>query len=104
MKPAGGGRGHLGESPPPSSLPADAPEPENAAQRTTPSAGANATVGEGTFSERFPSYVRRKNTGAGENEEGGERETEKGYVGGGSFVLAQSAVIHRVEAMVVGSW
>ncbi len=87
MEPAGGGREHQGESPRPSSLPADAPEPGKGVQRTEPKpAGTNATAvsEEGTSSERFPSYIRRKSTGTGgnEEEEGGERETEKGYVGG----------------------
>lgn len=85
MERAGGGSEHQRESPRPSSLPADAPEPKDGVRRTKPAAAANATaaaVGEGTSSERFPSYIRRKSTGAGGNEEGGERETEKGYVGG----------------------
>ena len=63
-------------------MPADVPEPENV-QRTKPGANANVGASQGTYSERFPSYIRRENTGAAsEDGEGGERETEKGYVGG----------------------
>lgn len=44
---------------------------------------AAATAATGTTAEQYPSHIRRKNTGlGGDDDGGGERDTEKGYVGG----------------------
>lgn len=68
----------------PSSSPGGAAEPMSASKHGTdlPSGTKLADVNTAATAEQYPSYIRRKSAGMNGEDDGGERETEKGYVGG----------------------